>query len=348
MDKILRIVIISLVSVILHSCSSTNYMTLSVTEPAPVYVPSNIKTIGIINRSLPSKENANLDQIDKILSVEGKDLDKDGANACVAGLLDELTANTRFMNVKVLDTVNLKSPGLGIFPAQLPWKTVERICSQNKVDALFSLSYYDTDAKVSYNAVPVQLDGPLGIKVPALEHHVEMNTLIKAGWNIYDPVNKVVLDEFGDDENVVLTGRGINPVAAAEAILGRKEAVMQASNGIGHIYAQRIIPYSVRVGRQYFVRGTDNFKIAKRMAQTGDWDGAAELWNKETTNQKSKVAGRAYYNMAISNEINGDLDAAIKCASKSYVNYRNKLALRYLNELNYRKQRNIELQQQSK
>ena len=79
-----------LISIILSSCSSKNLLTMSVTEPAPVYIPSEIKTIGIIDRSMPAEKNATMDQIDKILSFEGKNLDKDGARQTVVGLFDEL------------------------------------------------------------------------------------------------------------------------------------------------------------------------------------------------------------------------------------------------------------------
>jgi Flp pilus assembly protein TadD len=50
-----------------------------------------------------------------------------------------------------------------------------------------------------------------------------------------------------------------------------------------------------------------------------------------------KVAGRAYYNMAIINEINGDLEAAVSWAQKAYSDYRNKRGLRYVRILENRK-----------
>ena len=56
--------------------------------------------------------------------------------------------------------------------------------------------------------------------------------------------------------------------------------------------------------------------------------------------------GRAYYNMAINSEINGDLDQAISYASKAYSDYKNKLALEYVNILKYRQQQNQILEQQ--
>ena len=89
----------------------------------------------------------------------------------------------------------------------------------------------------------------------------------------------------------------------------------------GRDYALRIIPYWLRVSRDYYVRGTDNFRMARRKAQTGNWDEAAAIWEKETANSNDKVAGRACYNMAIINEINGDLKGAMQWAQKAYENY---------------------------
>ena len=93
--------------------------------------------------------------------------------------------------------------------------------------------------------------------------------------------------------------------------------VKEVASQVGQAYALRIIPFWIRVNRDYYVRGTDNFVIAKRKAQTGNWDDAGKLWEKETSSGDRKIAGRACYNMAIISEINGDLDAAIKWAQRS-------------------------------
>jgi hypothetical protein len=156
----------------------------------------------------------------------------------------------------------------------------------------------------------------------------------------------VILDEFIYDESLVFSGKGINPLVAASALVGRKEAVNQVSNKAGHGYALRIIPYRLRVMRDYYVKGTNNFKIARRKAQVGKWDEAGLLWEKETGNRSSKIAGRASYNMAIINEINGDLEAALKWAQKSYEDTNNKLALRYVRILENRRYKTSVLQQQ--
>lgn len=66
------------IGILLMSCSATNNLTMGATEPAIVHLPKDIQRIGIINRSLPSEGNKQIDKIDQILSAEGLNLDKKG------------------------------------------------------------------------------------------------------------------------------------------------------------------------------------------------------------------------------------------------------------------------------
>ncbi len=323
-----------------------NNLTMSVVEPAPVYVPNQIKRVGILNRS-ESTVNKTLDKIDKILSAEGLNLDKEGAENVIQGIKDEFEKNQTFEDIIVVKSDKIENPGLGIFPNALPWSTVNMLCEENNLDALVVLSFYDTDAVIKYNAETVQKINALGLKIPMIEHTASVNTHIQAGFRIYDNFNKALLDEIINNDWATSVGRGINPIKAAEAITGRKEAILQISNNIGHSFALRTYPFKIRVTREYYVKGTNNFEIAKRRAQTGNWDSAAQLWEVETNNPKSKIAGQACYNMAIINEINGDLDVAIQWASKSYIDYKDKNALRYLRILENRVAKNALLAEQS-
>ena len=194
---------------------------------------------------------------------------------------------------------------------------------------------YDTDTRIDYSTQPTKIKTPLG-EIPALNHLASMETLVKTGWRLYSPSDRAILDEYIVAESIVFAGKGINPVAAVAGIMNRKQAVKEVSRKAGHIYALRLIPYRLRVTRDYFVKGTDNFKIAKRRAQLGKWDDAAELWQKETTNPKMKVAGRAHYNMAIISEINGDLESATSWAQKAYSDFDIKQGLRYVRILENR------------
>ena len=346
MTNLSRTILYACFTILLIGCSATNNLTMSVVEPAPIILSKDVTRIGIINRSLPSESNKVVDNIDKILSAEGMNLDKDGSEAAIVALMDRLGNNENLEEIVIIqDQAHLRK-GLGVFPATITWNEIETLCEEYKVDAIFSLAFYDTDTKVSYKPIMVQLPNDLGIKVAVPAHELTLNTLINNGWRVYDPYNKRVADEFLYSDHIVSSGSGINPVKAYEAIIGRKEAVLQYSSFVGSEYAQRLLPYKHRINRNYFVRGTNNFKIAQRRARAGDWQGAAALWEQEIMNPKPKIAGRACFNMAIINEINGDLEAALNWASKSYTDYNNNYALDYLNTLKYRVSQNERLEAQ--
>jgi hypothetical protein len=330
-----KYLLLPLIAAVAVSCA-TQELYLNITNPAPVTIAPEIKTIGIIDRSTPTDQTKSLDALDRLLSLEGADLDSIGTLEAIKGVTDELAANDRFKEVKQLSGLKFRTSGLGGMPAPLTWDQVEGICRDNGTQALFSLELYDTDTRVDYSTRKTSLKTPLG-NIPALEHNASMETLVKTGWRIYSPSDRAILDEHIVAESVVFAGQGVNPVAAVAGMIHRKDAVREVSRKAGHIYALRLIPYRLRVTRDYFVKGTDNFKVAKRRAQLGKWDEAAELWEKETDNPKMKIAGRAHYNMAIISEINGNLDDAVSWAQKAYSDYRNKQGLRYVRILENRK-----------
>jgi hypothetical protein len=330
-----RILIVPLIAMAVISCK-TQELYLNVTQPAPVTIAPEIKVVGIIDRSTPTDQTKPLDNLDKLLSLEGADLDSIGTLEAIRGVTEELAANDRFDEVKLLSGLRFKSTSLGGLPAPLTWEQVNEICRDNGTQALFALEMYDTDTRVNYSTESGTIKTPLG-GIPALNHKVSMETLVKTGWRIYSPSDRVLADEFIAGESIVFAGKGINPVVAIAGMMNRKEAVKEVSRKAGNKYALRLIPFRIRVTRDYYVKGTDNFKVAKRRAQLGKWDEAAELWKMETLNPKMKIAGRACYNMAIISEIDGDIDTAISWAQKAYSDYRIKPGLRYARILENRK-----------
>jgi len=299
----------------------------------------------VVNRSEVSKKSKVFNVVNKVISMEGPGVDKEGSQATITGLSDELRKNDRFDEVTMLTNTDLSTDVPGTFPSPLSWDIVEKYCMENKADALFSLELFDTQSKIDFSTNKTTIKTPLG-NMPAIEQQANMHTLVKAGWRIYDVRGKNILDEAALARTITYHGRGINPLLATGALIHRKDAVKEVGNLAGHAYAFSIIPLWNRVTRYYYIKGNDNFKVATRKARTGNWDGAAKLWQEETNNPNGKIAGCACYNMAIVSEIKGDLDMAIKWARQSYENYNNHLALNYVNLLNNRKINNAILEDQ--
>ncbi len=328
-----KIITLLLTAAVFSSCR-TNQLYIRVQVPAPVTISNSVKRVGVINRSVPNEQEKVQNAAHQVLSAQSFAILKEGGAEGIRGLKDALMENKRFDNIDVIDSVSLKSTAIGLFPAELSWDKVESICKANQLDALFVLEMFDTELKVSPNSVPVNINNPMQV-VNAVQN-VSMTTTVKTGWRIYVPGIRRVIDEYTISRNTSFSGNA-NPLSTVDALLQRKEAIKQVANECGHAYAVRILPILTRVYRDYFIRGSDALKIATRRARTGNWDGAAEIWLKEVNSSRSKAAGRACYNMAIINEINGNLDEAIKWAQKAYEDYGVRLSLSYINMLKSRK-----------
>lgn len=312
-----------------YSCSPVNLMSLSVTEPAPVSLPPAARTAVVVNRSLAADDSKTVDAIHRTMNGETKQLRSQGSEASVTGLMDALISSNRFASVKALNDPDLRSYGAGVFPVTMSWDTVERICRENHADLLFSLELFDDQSQV-------------GLTIATMGR--VFNSRVNTGWRIYDPASHSVLDKFTYYSDLNIQG---SIFTTAAAMLTYKEAVIKAGHRCGEDYATRIIPYSLRVSRYYFVRGNRSFIVARRMAQAGDWDGAARLWREATDSRSRKVAGRACYDMAIIGEINGDLNGALQWAQKAYEVYGTPYALSYVNLLQQRISKDAVLRSQT-
>ena len=328
--------------VVCYSCSSTNLMSLSVTEPAPVSLPPTAKTAAVVNRSRAADDSRTIDAIHRTISLESRELQAQGAGASLTGLTDALIRSGRFDSVKTPGNLDLRSFGAGVFPVYLSWDTVEKICRENHADVLFSLELFDAGSKIGLNIANL-VQSPYVIT--NLVQSMNMKTQVKTGWRIYDPSTRNILDQYFISRDLTVQGGSI--LSIGSALLDHKEAVIKAGNGAGEDYATRIIPYSLRVSRYYYVRGNVGLSVAKRMARAGDWDNAAKIWREATNSPSGKVAGRACYNMAIISEINGDLNGALQWSRKAYEMYRTPYALNYVNLLQQRQSNDAVLRSQT-
>lgn len=332
-----------LASVLIVGCA-TNDLTIGVTEPAPITLPGDIKKVAVVNRT-KTVGNQLPEEVDELLTLELLTNDSTAALKAIEGLYDELQKNERFSNVENLHPKLIENRIQGAFSPNLEKNIITKFCNDYNLDAIFVLEYYDTDTRLTTKVVPVKAN-VLGVEVDAVETEATVNTAIRLGWRIYDGGGDIIYDELPLTNGVVSHGRGINPLKAVSAVVGQKDLVENVSYDMGKDYAMDLLPIYHRVHRIYFVRGTDNFKIGMRLARAGKWNDASDFWYKEINNPKGKIAGRAHYNMAIISEINGDIDAAIDWAEKSYTLFNNKKALNYLRILKARKIRMQELERQ--
>ncbi len=324
------LLILALLSFLVSSCKQAVFLTVN--EPPAVNLSNQYKRGGFINRTFPEEGLGRvLEVLDKGLTLEGN-LDERGSLAAIQGAHDELSRKSRFEHLVILDSMKVKGGGLNAFPTAIEWSEVDRLCAEQDLDFLIVLEVYDTDTDINYSTGTSTRNTPLGsVNIPT--HRATVTTNIRTGWRIYDPAKRLILDEFFVRDRLRNSGGGINPIAAAAALLNRGDAVENTSNRIGHFYGGRVDPQQFRVNRTYFNKGSNNLKIANRRAEVGNWEGAAEMWEKGLNNSKRKVAGRSHHNMAIYYEIIGDVDKALEMSQKAFSDYNIKESQGYSNIL---------------
>lgn len=311
------------------SCSATKQHTLSTLEPASVDLATNITKIGIINESTASTKNEFKNRLEQILSQRDQNLEKEGTSAAITGLFEELQKDQRFDAIKLIADVKLPVEGL-VTSENIPWQTIKEICDTHKVDAVFSLAYYEADTQLSLKKTAVEEQNMMRQMVKVPGHEVTLETLIENGWRIYDPYHQTVLDELVFNEQITSTAQGTNPMYALNAITDRRDAVLEQSMQAGSSYGKRLLPQEGELVRDYYVRGTEKFTEAKHLAAEGNWQAAAALWEQETTHTTTKIQAKACYNMAFYNEMKGNLEGAIEWAQKAIDLAENTAATTYL------------------
>ncbi len=90
---------------------------------------------------------------------------------------------------------------------------------------------------------------------------------------------------------------------------------------------------------------TVKFIKASNYASNNNWREAVKIWKQFTNHKNTSVISRAYFNLALASEANGQIDIAITWINKS-LNLGNKKAKIYRSKLEKRKLDLIKLDKQ--
>ena len=277
--------------------------------PAYINLPGHIKSVALIDRS--PRENKVINVIEGVITGERIGQDNIAARVCLDGLYNQLTNSGKLEVTRT--NIHLKGAQTAIdFAQPLPWNEVSRICKEYSTDALLSLEFFDTD-------------------------YVGNEMKAKVGFRIYDPVNKIIVDQFVLHHGIVAHPRNPDFINLLSGYVDQ-DAIKSLSYEAGIIYGQRISPYWERITRIYYnkPRGDKNLAFGSRMMEVNDWDSAIPALNEAVNKGKRKVQGRAAHNLAVIHEILGDYSTAREWAQKAWGIYKNKDSKEYTYILNQR------------
>jgi len=280
--------------------------------PAAVDLPSDIKLVAVIDRSQSDNNVVNVLEKGLLSTLSGKG-DRLSKH-CIDGVAGQLSKNQDISTV--ITGIVEKRPGTALdFPKPLIWEEVQRICNEYKTDAVMSLEIFSRQV-------------------------IDNVAEVKVGFRIYDPKNKMILDEFQYFHGIkagVVPSEG-QPEAIVSNLINSDDALINASFVAGTIYGKRISPFWIRVNRKYYKRSKRDPQMAEgaRMMEVNNWDAAEQAFLQAIENGHRKTKGKALHNLAIVYEINGNLDQAFACAQDAWGKYGNKASREYSGILQYR------------
>ena len=335
--KIVRLILIALVSItfVVTSCK-TKSLSVRVLRPADIYVPGKIKTLAVVNRSLPAKGDGSrvVNILEGLVTGEGIFVDRNASERCISGLADGLLNSPRF-TITVPTGLDIRGTGTAQFPKPLQWTQVEQICRDYSADGLILLETFDSNISRNFG-VKQKTKKENDVDVKYTEHIASIDIAVNTGWRIYFPSEKKIVDQNVFVDRKGWDGKGLTKREAERNLPKIERAVEDAGYFAGKQYAHRISPTWIWVPRKYYIKGNDDFKDAKYKVQAKRWEDAALIWKKYVNDVDYKVAGYACYNMALASEVMGEFEIALDWAQKAYSEYRLKSAREYINILENR------------
>lgn len=315
---------------------ATRTTSLQVLQPAEVLVPSHINTIGVIDRSRPTgKKEGALAVLEGAVTGEGIGVDREGRQAAAAGVTEVLQASPRFDAHFI--AVDKKTAESSLFDDMMSWKAAKKLCKDTGCEAIVALEALDSDSVTAVSSREEERTDKDGNSYTVVVHQATRDTNVKVAFRLYDIEEQRIVDDKRDmGLSRSWSGEADTPGEAMSRLPSQGETVTILSHDVGALYAQRIAPTWVYVSRSWYVKGHDDFKVAKNHVLAGDWAGASEIWMKLTTSPDAKVRGRAEHNLALANEVNGYLEEALGWARKAAIDLGNNTSRSYVGVLEQR------------
>lgn len=330
-----HLTLLALAGLSFQSCMHTT--TLQVLQPAEMRMPEHISTIATIDRSKPSSGFANV--LEGLFTGESIGQDKRGRLKGLDGLTHSLTRTPRFQ-VKPTDIEMEGSKTGNNMAPPLPWPEIESICQRYGADAVLAIESYDTDVAVFTSSYQEKYKDKEGVQQTRTRYRAQANLNVTIGWRLYDAKTRIIEDEFSVYLSDSYSSTGDTENRAKSNLADPAYRTFELSYRAGQRYGMRIAPVFVNVQRSFFTKGKgsykDSMKQASRLADSGNWDAAMEIWNRLTTQADIKTAGRAAHNLAVAHERVGLLEEALKWAEKAWTEYGNKSSRSYIGALQQR------------
>jgi hypothetical protein len=215
--------------------------------------------------------------------------------------------NSKTSKIKFID------PEFGLYSRE----DIEKIADSTNADLLLSFDYYGTADGIFSPKYIRDLSETYIFSNYNLNEATEVVHVL-SGWNFYDLKKLEMIYSHIKTDTIKWSEPAYNLSKGKKVLPPRRDAVLNAADITGSNFAEFVAPHWVEVERMYYKSGQVEMKKADELINQNRWLEAAEIWKKNTTNKNKKIAAKSMFNLALACEMNGDMDAAIDWAVKSF------------------------------
>lgn len=291
---------------LLSACGSINYVDIETYNPAEITFPENVGKLLIVNNAVPQPSD-----VGYTYSLYGKDQDTCRAKADSALMdacrsLGKSIVDVSYFNDVLLYNGSTRSDHVYYSDNKLTSAQVTALCEANGADAivsfdrlLFEMSKDVTQFAEGYvmGLINVRIAGVLRSYLPGRE--IPLATVYVA--------DSLLWAESADHMKIL------------EKILPDPDNALRAAGQyIGAKATPNFVPHWMNESRWYFTGMGALWKEASAYAASEKWELAAERWQKLYAKGNWKAKARAASNLALCEEMNGDLPKAHEWATRSY------------------------------
>lgn len=310
-------------------------VTFSYLQPAAINLPNSIQHIVVVDHSAP--KDAKWDILEGGLTGEGIGQDVEGILNLIGGIREIGAQSNRFTVTKEAQRYG-KGKLFENIPDPMSMNLIKSIAKKHKADAVLAIDKFDSDF-ITTNARIEDKKDPEDTTKRIPQYQVTGIATVKAYIRVYEAKTGDILDEIKMTDDFTWSATGNSVAQALTQLMQKQKAINEVGYRAGLAYGRRIAPAEVTVTRQLYKRPKGNpvFDRAVRKAEVNDWYGAIRDFEKVVTGTAElKIKGRAAYNLAVCNEVVGQLEAGEGWAQDAYVKYGFNKGREYQNILRHR------------
>lgn len=292
---------------LLTACSTVNYIGIDTYNPAEITFPENITKILMVNNAVPQPHDRGYELTVSGLPQDTARVQTDSALFDACRSLGTAIVDAGYFKDVLLYDKPLRTDTVYYEDRKIPSAEIRLLCEENEADAVVALD------RLLFDMERNEAELPKGYVMGTID--VKMAAVFRA----YLPGREAPLATIYVADSLFWTEAAPNLRTLGKILPAPEEAVRTAGQYLALKASPNFVPHWENETRWYFTGVSSAWKEASAYAAAEKWETAAERWQQlYAASSGWKPKARAASNLALAEEMKGDMQKAQEWASRSH------------------------------